>query len=196
MKFKDCAISYAEHGYRIFPLIKNRKEPAISNWQEQATIDLEKIISWWSKNPNYNVGVVADQMILDVDVGHHEGVNGFATLEKYEPLPETFYVDTPSGGRHYYFITDQTEDLTARVGIDDGLDVRAGGKGYVVGAGSSIDGKPYIASDASIQAVEAPLWLCDFKTQETYRQVIAESFNHSHSRYPESFNSTKPRSPI
>jgi len=165
MKSISYAVKYAEHGYRVFPLINNKKEPAISGWQEQATTDPEIINSWWSKNPNYNVGVVADQIILDVDVGHQEGVDGFATLEKYEKLPDTFCVDTPSGGRHYYYITDQAEGLTTRAGIDEGLDIRAGGKGYVVGAGSSIDGKPYIASDDSFQAVEAPLWLCDLAKQ-------------------------------
>ena len=54
----------------------------------------------------------------------------------YDPLPETYAVDTPTGGRHYYFWTDQAVGNSASK-LLTGVDIR-GDRGYVVAAGSVI----------------------------------------------------------
>ena len=54
---------------------------------------------------------------------------------------KTFSVKTPSGGFHYFFYT--REQIGNRTDILEGIDTRGKG-GYVVGAGSNIDGNAYV----------------------------------------------------
>lgn len=96
--------------------------------------------------------------MLDVDNKPGSDDNGFDSLKDFPALPPTFTVDTPNYGRHYYFIADDPASLTIGGGFAPGLDFRAGGRGYVVGAGSTIDGKMYTVSSYSPMA-DAPDWL-------------------------------------
>ena len=155
------AKKYTTAGFRVFPVKPNAKIPAITGWQAQATTNIEQVEAWWKSNPDFNIGVVAENnlIVLDVDVGHSDGANGFITLEQYEALPDTFYVSTPNGGKHYYFHSDSTDELTIRANIDKGLDIRAGGAGYVVGAGSTIDGIEYQLGKDDFTMAIAPDWL-------------------------------------
>ena len=151
---------YAKHNFSIFPCKVNSKKPAISKWQEAATSELATIEGWWAENPDYNIGVVADKhIVLDVDIKPDGSVDGFASLDKHPALPDTFTVNTPSGGKHYYFATDDETLLTICQGFEPGLDIRAGGKGYSIGAGSSIDGVSYEADVDSINLADAPDWV-------------------------------------
>jgi hypothetical protein len=151
---------YAKYNFTIFPCKVNSKKPAITKWQEAATNELATIEEWWTQNPDYNIGVVADKhIVLDVDIKPDGSVDGFASLDKHPTLPETFTVNTPSGGKHYYFATDDASLLRLRQGFEPGLDIRAGGKGYSIGAGSSIDGVSYEAGADSVELVDAPDWV-------------------------------------
>jgi hypothetical protein len=78
----------------------------------------------------------------------------------YDP-DETLSVVTPSGGIHYYYEFDQSDDyVPPSVGyLAPLVDVRAGGA-YVVTIGSEADGGEYeIANNAPIQPI--PKWLLD-----------------------------------
>jgi len=57
-------------------------------------------------------------------------------------MPQTpWHVRTPRGGRHFYYRS--VPGLRNAVKAHRGWDVRAGGRGYVVGAGSIVDGREY-----------------------------------------------------
>ena len=57
-------------------------------------------------------------------------------------MPQTpWRVRTPRGGTHFYYRS--VPGLRNAVKAHRGWDVRAGGRGYVVGAGSIVDGKEY-----------------------------------------------------
>lgn len=95
------------------------------------------------------------------------GLDVLAALceEEGQALPlDTYTVTTPSGGLHLYFLAPQGVELRNTAG-DRGrglgwrVDTRAGG-GYVLAAGSRVDGRPYLVSE---DAAVAPLppWLCE-----------------------------------
>lgn len=153
-----------------FPLRPLKKTPAqgvfwknweISNWQE----------SDYSSSTGYGILTEkADLIVIDCDVkGDVDGLDSFLNLcyrNNYNPDEHTLSVNTPSGGRHYYFLAHQKyESGASRIRssvskILPGVDVRADG-GYIVGFGSVIDNGSYTLA-SSVRAVDqVPDWLYD-----------------------------------
>ena len=162
----SAALALAGDGYRIFPLVPGEKLPDTKNGCLDATQDEEQIRQWWRRRPLPNVGVATGHgglVVLDVD--HKDGRDGPASLKLLEQrlgeLPLTRTVVTPSGGTHYYLLGgDDIRNSADALAI--GIDVRGVG-GYVVGPGSTFDGKPYVLDDGS--PVEATL-------PETWREAL------------------------
>ena len=151
-----------------FPLRPLKKIPAQgvfwknwdpSNWQE----------SDYSSSTGYGILTErADLIVIDCDVkGDVDGLDSFLNLcyrNNYNPDEHTLSVNTPSGGRHYYFLAHQKyESGASRIRssvskILPGVDVRADG-GYIVGFGSVIDNGSYTLA-SSVRAVDqVPDWL-------------------------------------
>lgn len=163
----NMALEYASNGYRVFPIhsavngecscYKKKdcepqgKHPRVNNWQNLATTNNVQISKWWEQWPESNIGIAtgSNLLVLDVDVKH--GIDGFASFNKLfegvQPF-KTYTVSTPSGGRHYYFKVpaEETFRFTNRTGFLPGLDIKTTA-GYVVGAGSTINGKSYVAEE-------------------------------------------------
>jgi poxvirus D5 protein-like len=130
-----------------------------SNWQE----------SDYSSSTGYGILTErADLIVIDCDVkGDVDGLDSFLNLcyrNNYNPDEHTLSVNTPSGGRHYYFLAHQKyESGASRIRssvskILPGVDVRADG-GYIVGFGSVIDNGSYTLA-SSVRAVDqVPDWL-------------------------------------
>lgn len=135
---------------KVFPLRPNEKEPACRKWQSEATNDTETIKALWKRNPDYNIGhsLSGNFFLLDLDVNDGKNgrpkKNGFQDLEelqsKYGRLPPTLTVESPSTGNHLYFgCAEKFPQRKAAFGID----TRISGSGYVVAAGSVINGIQY-----------------------------------------------------
>lgn len=157
----ESALDLAGQGFRVFPLAPGTKVPPKGfAWKDEATTDAERIREWWQHDPDFNVGVATGGGVVVVDVDVKDGKPGLASLEMMEVagLPTSYRVDTPSGGVHVYMKTDRP--IGNRVDLADypGIDVRADG-GYVVGPGSVIGGKPYVAKPAPIATADG--WLLD-----------------------------------
>jgi hypothetical protein len=161
------AIALGKAGYNVFPLIENGKIPAVGAWQQRATSDEAEIRKLWTEHDPvlnvtrvkpYNIGIhTKDLLVLDVDAKNgKKGLQSLAELDTFEGVPDTFTVETPTGGLHLYFKPEAPVGNSAGK-LGAGLDVRGDG-GYVVGPGSTIDGKAYIVSKLVVTA-EAPAWL-------------------------------------
>ena len=167
MSTLDAAIALGRQGYRVFPVIENGKIPAIGAWPQRATTDEAEIRRMWTTHDpvlgttttrNYNIGIATQGLlVLDVDnKGDKRGSDTLAELDLMNGVPDTFTVETPSGGFHlYYRPLDEVANSAGRIG--HGLDVRGQG-GYVVAPGSTIDGKAYRVAKAAPLA-DAPFWL-------------------------------------
>lgn len=151
-----------------FPLRPLKKTPAQgvfwknwepSNWQE----------SNYSSSTGYGILTEkADLIVIDCDVkGDVDGLDSFLDLcyrNNYYPDKHTLSVDTPSGGRHYYFLAHQRyESGASRIRssvskILPGVDVRADG-GYIVGFGSVIDNGSYTLASSIRKVDQVPDWL-------------------------------------
>jgi Bifunctional DNA primase/polymerase, N-terminal len=139
-----AALTLAQRGLFVFPLKPNSKIPLHKGWQLEATNDPRKVRDMWTRPDgtprNCNIGVFCHNKLVVIDVDKKGDVNGYPALAAMGPIGPTYRSGTTTGGEHIYL---EGEGFDQRR-IAPGLDVRANGKGYVVGVGSTIDGKAYV----------------------------------------------------
>lgn len=191
-----AALAAAERGWHVFPLRPGDKRPAIQDWEHRATTDAHRVTTCWATAP-YNVGIACGPsrlVVVDLDVpkpGTPTVDDGRIALRRIaasarqaSPGP-TYSVTTRSGGTHLYFTApDDGMALRNTAGrLAPLIDTRAGG-GYVVAAGSTVDGQRYAAHEGRV--VDLPPWLLDAlrprdETALTRQpsEVVAEVRHHS-----------------
>lgn len=124
----EHALHYASFGMRVFPV--KGKVPAITGWQKLASCDPKQLTELF-KTPNTGIGVATGEIsnitVIDIDVKN--GVNGFETLKQLcIDFPPTVEVETPTGGRHYYFKYSPTlKSKVSAIKDKSGIDIRNNG---------------------------------------------------------------------
>ena len=155
----EAALAYAERGWKVFPLQPNTKIPFPgTNGVKDATDDAETIKAWWKVHPDANLALACGEpsgiWVVDIDVGHKAGVDGFESLkERHIALPRTIYQDTPSGGRHMLYKCSADEKPRNKNSFMPGIDIRGTGY-YIVLAPSVIDGKRYDMRNRDLDLLE------------------------------------------
>lgn len=174
---RDTAITAADRGWQLFPLRPGDKRPAVRDWESRATCDPARIRRCWETGA-YNIGIACGPsrlVVVDLDnpkpgaeppqewrlPGVRSGVDVLAILAERagaEPPLGTYSVRTGSGGEHLYFTVPAGADFRNTAGKLGWLvDTRAAG-GYVVAAGSVVDGHPYEVLDDT-EPARLPEWL-------------------------------------
>lgn len=120
------AQALAQQGYRVLPVRRGTKTPAVSKWPAKATADPAAVPQLWGDRP-YDVGIATGQGVVVVDLDVKNGANGIQAFEELG-YPRGYTVTTPSGGQHLYYSTPHT--YKNHIGIAPGIDVRSDG-GYV-----------------------------------------------------------------
>ncbi|MCC9155660.1 bifunctional DNA primase/polymerase [Streptomyces parvulus] len=165
-----AALAAAARGWHVFPLRPGTKRPALHGetaclrtgpcagghrkWEARATTDPDRIRAAWSRAP-FNVGIATGPsglLVVDLDVPKDKSSTdapcGAATFKALcertgQAVPRTRTVRTASGGQHLYFTAPAAVRLHNTAGtLAPLVDTRAWG-GYVVAAGSTIDGVRY-----------------------------------------------------
>jgi hypothetical protein len=162
-----AAADRARRGWRVFPLRAHTKVPiGGSNGCLGASSDPTAIALWPGNDVNFGIATGRGLVVLDVD--DPDGFDSLAELERrFEALPETASVRTPSGGAHFYFSTRaQIRCSAGRLGA--GLDVRGEG-GYVVAVPSVLADGRYEWDNHPDDVPLAPLpgWLERLLTEQS-----------------------------
>jgi Bifunctional DNA primase/polymerase, N-terminal len=170
----DAAVAATRRGWAVFPCRPRGKRPAVDDWERKACADPATVARYWP-GPQHNVGIACGPshlVVLDLDChgdlpdawralpGIRDGRDVLAALCEWarQPWPSTHWVATPSGGWHLYFTAPNGREIRNSAGLlGPQVDVRAAG-GYVVGAGSAVDGRPYEVLDDD-PAAPLPGWL-------------------------------------
>jgi len=175
-RLTTVALANARRGWPVFPLQPGSKIPAVEDWNGWATLDPRQIIDTWATRP-FNVAIAtgaANLVVIDLDDTHHNGATGLDPGEAThglhvltelaraigERFPSgTFTVSTPGNGLHLYYRQPTTgprlRNTAGRLGPL--IDSRADG-GYIVSAGSTIDGRFYTAVNRAPVLVLPP-WI-------------------------------------
>ncbi|MDQ1037325.1 hypothetical protein QFZ75_003741 [Streptomyces sp. V3I8] len=169
----SAALSAAERGWSVFPLRPGSKRPALHSeqacpctgpcvsghrkWEQRATTDPDRIRAAWSQAP-FNVGIATGPsglVVIDLDKpksqdngnSSADAPDGAATFKALcerteQPVPRTRTIRTASGA-HLYFTAPAAVRLHNTAGtLAPLVDTRAWG-GYVVAAGSVVNGRTY-----------------------------------------------------
>lgn len=157
---RAAAVAAASRGWAVFPLEPGKKEATLKDWPNRACADPERVARYWPSD-RHNVGIACGPsrlVVLDLDAhgelpedwrlpGVNDGKDVFAQICEWAGMdwPATHTVATPRAGWHLYFVVPADSVIRNSVSvIGPQVDVRAAG-GYVVGAGSTVGGKPYEA---------------------------------------------------
>jgi hypothetical protein len=144
--FGKYALRYAAQGFEVFPLAPNSKKPfRESHGLSQATNDTKVVGYWATLYPYSNIGLRTGEAskvsVVDIDPKNFgfETEGGFRNEGKI--WPETPVSHTRSGGRHIW-LAYHPALVTGSNRLGAGIDIRGDG-GYVVGAGSVVEGRKY-----------------------------------------------------
>jgi hypothetical protein len=180
----SAALSLAARGWHVFPCVPGGKRPALrSGWEQRATTDPARIARCWG-HAAYNIGIACGPsglVAIDLDTpkpgttpppdlleqpGIRDGADTLAALceAHRQPFPSgTCTVRTGRGGLHLYFTAPPGPALRNTAGrLGWLIDTRAAG-GYVIAAGSTVDGNPYsLVNDTPPEPL--PAWLAALLT--------------------------------
>lgn len=138
-----AALTLAKRDLAVFPLMPNDKRPAIANWPNLASTDPAQIEAWWTAQPDANIGVSTERLLV-VDIDPRNGsAPTMAALRMTEEFPDTWASATAGGGVHLIFALPDRVSVKSVAGkLGAGVDIKSHG-GYVVAVGSTIGGKTY-----------------------------------------------------
>ena len=143
------ACQFAEAGYQTFPLKPNSKAPATENGFHDAQQRVESVAAQFdnlglSQTGNIGIAVPDDDFVLDFDP--RNGGTNTVVAEMIaagqipvtpDGTPDTVVFITGGGGHHFWFKLPQGIDSNRLRGKPrPGVDVKIGGKGYIVAPGS------------------------------------------------------------
>lgn len=155
----QSAWAYAQCGCPVFPLRPGTKLPATPNGLKDARTDEAGIAAMFA-NGACNIGLCTGRglTVIDIDAKNMSADDVLGQWLQGRVLPETYTVQTPSGGRHYYFRTPPDADIRNSASkLAKNVDVRGEG-GYVV-APPSYTAKGAYTVLKHLPLADAPEWL-------------------------------------
>ena len=164
-----AAQQYAVLGYSVFPVREGEKRPhprLAPNGFKNATLDPQQIAAWWRACPRCGIGLAlpAGTVALDFD-GGQEALDAF--LKEFPELRRAPLQRSARRGYHLVLRVPPGVSLPGRVERWGGVDVKVGGRGYILAWPSEVAGGRYewITPLPALEALpEAPPKLLDLLT--------------------------------
>lgn len=130
LTLKQAALWYASMGWEIFPLKPRSKFPFKNfSWPKEASSDPAKIMFWWDRVPDANIGLhpgPSGLVVIDLD-DYKEGGADLAFEDR-----ATVTTLTGGGGEHHFYRMPEGKFYgNNRGGLQKNIDVRGYG-GYVL----------------------------------------------------------------
>lgn len=186
----DCALELIARGFYVFPLVSDAKTPLPHPskehvpFRERAFNDAGNVSTLFTDpvfdiSHSYNIGIATDlfcdpstgvkEALVVVDVDNIDTYNRLKTEGK--DFRETLVSQTPRGGYHLIYKSRTPIDQGAGI-LGEGIDIRSKG-GYIVGPGSTIEGKEYrFVNDVEI--AECPEWILSVSREKRNSPPIEE----------------------
>lgn len=161
------AVALAANGWPVFPLARRSKVPLIptsagGHGHLDGSTDPAEAERIWKRHPYANIGARVPDTLVCVDLDPRNGAVETMTglVERYGLLPATLTSLTGSGGAHLFYARPPGE-LTQRSNLlGAGIDVKVGGRGYVVLPPSiHPNGRRYSWAADMTEVAPMPAWM-------------------------------------
>jgi len=124
------ALFYSEaFGWPVFPVSPFNKRPMTEHGHLDATTDPDTIRRWWWAQPNANLGVRCDSFFV-VDIDPRSGGN--ESWERLNRVESSIQASTANWGKHLYFKHDKRLESIPLGRTFKGIDIKGGGRHYVL----------------------------------------------------------------
>ncbi|MHA1342386.1 MAG: bifunctional DNA primase/polymerase [Promethearchaeota archaeon] len=186
---------YIKQGFSVFPC-NNDKTPTTKNGFHDASNDKELLKRQFYRQDMF-IGLPTGKIngIIVVDFDINKKIPGTGTIdtrtveelkeeveENYGPIPDTFVVETPSGGLHYYYLLIEKREIrTANRFLNKNLSIDLKGEGgYVIAP----DNDNYCVYDdvenlgiANLREKCAPLpeWITSVKKNDSVSENLPDA---------------------
>jgi hypothetical protein len=178
MDMLGAALELLRGGWSVVPLKPAGKFPLIrwDEYQQRRPLEHE-VCEWFERWPDANLGVVTGRVsgiaVLDCDP-RHSGEASLRALEcAHGRLPRTVESVTGGGGRHLYFTLPEAP-LRNRVGLAQGLDLRAEGGLVVAPPSRHPSGTSYAwkagRAPGRVPVAPLPTWLVEIARADASRR--------------------------
>jgi hypothetical protein len=159
----DFALDARRRGLRVYPLDPNSTEPAFPEADCFATRDESQAKEWWKENPDRNIGIATDNLlVLRVKTASGATALGRLLLSRQETT-KTARIILDCAGREQescvLFSVPNGVNVEARSNIAAGVDV-LGFDDVILGPGSVLNGTRCVFANEH-PAAPAPLWLME-----------------------------------
>lgn len=172
--FRESTLKvYSDAEFCLFPCVPGQKKPAIKNYFEQSTSDIDTLLMWLRRSPKSNFACDAGKSrLLVLDVDKPIGFESLTMVEEiFGKLPaDSLAQGTPSGGMHIVFRLPFGVSVPSKPRIlGRGLELKCA-QGQFMVAPSEVDngywGEYVWLTDNPVAALKniptAPTWLVDF----------------------------------
>lgn len=173
-EMKSAALKYAGVGMPVFPLKPGTKVPMTSSGFLDATTDPLVVGKWWARWPDANIGYAIPEGQVVVDIDPRNGGRETIAALPYG-FPKTLHAATAGGGDHLFFSIDPDASLKKTLG--PGVDLKLGGRGYVVLAPSVIEGGGRYSwvGDERYPLAAFPTWAFDLAAKPKHEPTPIDS---------------------
>jgi len=165
----------------VYPISPNSKIPLKgSNGYKDSSIDSKKIGKWFKLTAN-NLAIDLERsnlLVLDIDVGHNNKINGKSNLleitDKYGSLPnDTLIEETPNGGLHYFFKIPNEMKVSSKISAffeNSGIDILTKS---TISSPSRVENREYKCLYGNCTSIKnAPQWILDYLHHDIDKRAI------------------------
>lgn len=145
----DAALSYRSMGFSVVPSNPKTKAPLIPWTEYQKRLATKReIVDWWTRYPRAMVSLVTGQTsrVTVIDADSQEAISQIE-----DTLPDSMEVpcvQTPRGGKHFYFAYEPS--IPTKAGVIQNIDTRNDGGCCVTPPSVNGNGKSYLWLDVEL----------------------------------------------
>ena len=160
---RDFALDARRRGLRVYPMDPNSTEPAFPEADCFATRDESQTKEWWKENPDRNIGIATDNLLV-LRVKTASGATALGDLlRSRQETTKTARIILDCAGREQescvLFSVTKGVNVQARSNIAPGVDVLAFDD-VILGPGSVLNGTRCVFANEH-PAAPAPHWLLE-----------------------------------
>ena len=131
-----AALEYARAGFRIFPCLPGKKEPA-GRWKDIATTDEATIKRWWHERPDANIGLpmaLNGLVAVDIDTSRGADLGAIPAGWWQSVVAQSGAAPTEDGKYSFHILFNAKEGAKYLGKLADHVDIKH--DGYIVAAPS------------------------------------------------------------